>query len=142
MDFGSLLDATVKDVELSPGNFADQDMILAPDLTVNALAKKTWNVGDGGQFMVQVDGLYVDKQQYNTTNSVITEGGAYTVWNARIGYSQMHGQNEWDLSVFANNFADEEYTTYQFDLAAFFGYSLQIHAPPRWVGAQFRYHWR
>ena len=138
----ALLDATVKDVELSPGNFAEQDMILAPELTVNALAKKTWDVGDSGQFMVQIDGLYVDKQQYNTTNSIITEGDAYTVWNARIGFSKLHGENEWDLSVFANNLTDEEYTTYQFDLAAFFGYSLQVYAPPRWVGAQFRYRWR
>ena len=138
----ALLDATVKDVELSPGNFADQDMILAPDLTLNMLARKTWNFADGGRFMLQVDGFYADEQQYNTTNSAITEGDSYTVWNARASYSQPHGDNEWDIAVFANNFTDEEYTTYQFDLGAFFGYSLEIYAPPRWVGAQFRYRWR
>lgn len=138
----AFLDATVKDVELSPGVFQDQDMILAPDLTVNALARKTWQVGENGRFMLQVDGLYVDEQQYNTTNSAITLGPSYTVWNARIGYGSMHGDNEWDVALFANNFTDEEYTTYQFDLGAFFGYSLEIYAPPRWVGAQFRYRWR
>lgn len=137
----ALLDATVKDVELSPGNFADQDMILAPDLSLNLLARKSWTVGDDGRLMVQVDGLYVDEQQYNTTNSAITLGPSYTVWNARVGFSKLHGDNEWDVSVFANNFTDEEYTTYQFDLGAFFGYSLEIFAPPRWVGAQFRYRW-
>lgn len=138
---GSFLDATVKDVELSPGVFADQQMITAPDVTLNFLGKYTWTVADGS-LAVQVDGIYVDKQQYNTTNSPLTLGDDYTLWNARAGYSQVHGANEWEVSVFVKNLADEEYFTYLFDLSAFFGYSLLIYGPPRWVGAQFRYNWR
>ena len=138
---GSFLDATVKDVELSPGVFADQQMITAPDVTLNFLGKYTWTVGNGS-LAVQVDGIYVDKQQYNTTNSPLTLGDDYTLWNARASYSQAHGDNDWEVSVFVKNLADEEYFTYLFDLSAFFGYSLLIYGPPRWAGGQFRYNWR
>ena len=138
----SVLDATVKDVELSPGVFADQQMITAPDLTVNFMLRKEWAIGTDAHFNIQVDGEYVDEQQYNTTNSNLTLGDDYTVLNARIGYGKSHGGNAWDVSLFAKNLTDEVYLTYAFDLAAFFGYSLLIHAPPRWVGAQFRYRWQ
>jgi len=137
----SLLDATVSDVEIAPGVFADQDMITAPDLSVNVLARKTWAMGNDGALRVQIDGQYVDEQQYNTINSDLTLGDDYTVWNARIGYNKRNAETEWDLSLFANNVFDEVYETYRFDLSAFFGYSLLVHAPPRWVGAQFRFSW-
>lgn len=138
----SVLDATVEEVELSPGVFADQQMIAAPDLSVNAFARKTWDVGANGKFRIQVDGQYLDEQQYNTTNSPLTLGEDYTLWNARLGYGQSNDASEWDISLFANNVFDEVHTTYLFDLSAFFGYSLLIHGPPRWVGAQFRYSWK
>lgn len=138
----SVLDATVKDVELSPGVFADQTMITAPDLTLNLLARKTWDVSQSGRISLQVDGRYVDEQQYNTTNSNLTLGDDYTVWNASLGYAQSGANSEWDVSLFANNVFDEVYSTYRFDLSAFFGYSLIVHAPPRWIGARFRYSWK
>lgn len=36
----SLLNATVKDVEIAPNNFADQHMILAPKVTANWLIRQ------------------------------------------------------------------------------------------------------
>jgi iron complex outermembrane recepter protein len=138
----SVLDATVKDVELASGGAADQQMITAPDLSLNLLARKTWDVSQGGSISLQVDGRYVDEQQYNTTNSALTLGGDYSVWNASLGYSHSGPDSEWSASVFVNNVFDEVYSTYRFDLSAFFGYSLIVHAPPRWIGARFRYSWK
>ncbi len=138
----SVLDATVKDVELASGGTADQQMITAPDLSLNLLARKTWDVSQGGSISLQLDGRYVDEQQYNTTNSALTLGGDYSVWNASLGYSHSGPDSEWSASVFVNNAFDEVYSTYRFDLSAFFGYSLIVHAPPRWIGARFRYSWK
>ncbi len=136
----SVLDATVKDVEVAPGDVRDQDMITAPDLTANWLLRKSWAL-NGGAMAVQVDGQRIGDQQYNTTNSALTHGEAYTLWNAKASYAGQHGDNTWELSLFAKNFADETYQTYAFDLGAFFGYTLEVYGPPRWVGAQFHYSW-
>ncbi len=137
----SVLDATVEDVEVAPGLIKDQDMITAPDLTANMLVRKSWQFAEG-DFALQIDGQYVGEQQYNTTNSVLTQGDSYSIWNARASYTRDHGENSWEISAFAKNFGDEEYMTYAFDLADFFGYTLQVYGPPRWVGAQVQYRWK
>ncbi len=134
----SKIDATVKDVEVSSGVFADQTMITAPDLSANWLVRKSWSAFCG-EMSAQVDGYYVDDQQYNTTNSILASGEAYSVWNARVGYSAEHGKNSYEVSLFAKNLADEEYKTYGFDLAEFFGYTLEVYGPPRMYGLQARY---
>jgi len=136
----SALDASVKDVEVSPGNFQDQDMITAPDLTANWLVRKSWAL-NSAEVALQLDGQRVGEQQYNTTNSALTQGDAYTLWNAKATYLAEHGGNQWELSLFAKNFGDEEYKTYAFDLGAFFGYTLEVYGPPRWIGAQVHYTW-
>lgn len=136
----ALLDANVESVEVSPGVFKDQNMITAPDITANLLVKKTW-YSDSGDFSIQLDGQYLGEQQYNTTNSVLTLGDAYSLWNTRATYTSSHGDNEWEISAYIKNLADEEYQTYAFDLAAFFGYTLQVYGPPRTAGVQFQYRW-
>jgi iron complex outermembrane receptor protein len=35
--------------------------------------------------------------------------------------------------------ADETYKTYAFDLGEFFGYTLEVYGPPRWVGLEVKY---
>lgn len=134
----SMIDATVMDVELSPGVFADQTMITAPDLSANWLVRKSWSAFCG-EMSAQVDGYYVDSQQYNTTNSPLASGDAYSMWNARVGYSAEHGKNSYEVSAFVKNMADETYQTYAFDLSDFFGYTLEVYGPPRMYGLQVKY---
>lgn len=131
----SLLDATVSDI---PGFAGDQDMIAAPDVTANFMVKRAWET-DLGEFALQVDGIYVDEQQYNTNNSDLTLGDSYELFNARASYTSNDGR--WEVAAFVRNLADEEFITYRFDLAAFFGNSLLVYGPPRWAGLQARYNW-
>ncbi|MDO8863827.1 TonB-dependent receptor [Haliea sp. E1-2-M8] len=137
----SLMEATVEGVELAPGIFEDQNMITAPDVSVNFLGRYGWQLRNGGNVSAQIDGVYVDEQQYNTNNSPLTLGEDYTLWNARVGYEHPHGDNSWEVAMFVNNLTDEEYQTYRFDLSDFFGYALLVYGPPRWFGAEFRYNW-
>ena len=136
----SVLDATVEDVEIAEGVFKDQDMITAPDLTANLMVRKAWELS-AGSVIAQLDGYYIDDQQFNTVNTSLTAGDSYSVWNARLSYLAGHGDNQWEVSAFAKNFGDEEYLTYAFDLSGFGGYSLQVYGPPRWYGVQARYSW-
>ncbi|WP_019529321.1 TonB-dependent receptor [Dasania marina] len=127
----AVLDTEVEDVV---GAVGDQTKTTSPDLTANLLIRKSWEF-NGGDFAVQVDGQYVDEQELSTVNSPLAMTSSYTIWNARVSYAQ----ENWDIAAFVKNAGDKEYRTYAFDLAEFFGYSLEIYGPPRWVGVQAQY---
>ncbi|MEM1111497.1 MAG: TonB-dependent receptor [Pseudomonadota bacterium] len=131
----SALDTTVEDVDIGGGVIRDQSMVLAPDLSINLLIRKHWETDIGG-IWGQIDGLYTDEQQFNTINSEAAANEDYSVWNARIGYAP---SENWLFEAFVNNLADEEYWTYGFDLALFFGSAIQAFGEPRWYGARVRY---
>lgn len=131
----SVMDATVEDVDIGGGVIRDQQMVLAPDFTGNLLIRKAWDFGQGS-LAAQLDGFYSDKQQFNTINSEAAANESYTVWNARVTYQ---AAENWEVYGFIDNLTDEEYWTYGFDLALFFGSAIQAIGQPRWAGAGFRY---
>ena len=131
----SLMDAEVEDVQISPGVVRDQDMVLAPDVTFNFLGRKAWQT-EHGEFALQLDGIYVSEQQFNTINSEAAANESYDLWNARVSYKP---NENWEAEFFVNNLTDEEYWTYGFDLALFFGSAIQAVGEPRWFGGSVRY---
>lgn len=131
----SVMDSTVKDVDIGGGVIRDQQMVLAPDLTGNLLVRKQWSLGNGA-LAAQLDGFYADEQQFNTINSEAASNEAYSVWNARVTYSPSENL---DVYAFVDNLTDEEYWTYGFDLALFFGSAIQAVGQPRWAGVGLRY---
>ncbi len=139
-DFGlgvALLEATVDDVPLPSGREAEQRMSQAPELTVNGMARKSWETGNG-RVDLQLDGFYVDEQYYNTINHPTALADSYTVFNGSLAY--VAPSENWDINAFVENIADEEFVTYAIDVSAF-GYSLLSFGRPRWYGVQFRYRW-
>lgn len=133
----ALLEATVDNVPLPSGRQAEQRMSQAPELTLNAVIRKSWTVGRG-QLALQIDGSYVDEQYYNTINHPTALADAYKIFNGSLTYAASDGN--WDLTAFIQNLADEEYATYAIDVSAF-GYSLLSFGRPRWAGVQYRYNW-
>lgn len=131
----SLMDSEVKDVDIGGGVLRDQEMVLAPDFTANVLLRKSWELGQGS-LAAQIDGFYSDKQQFNTINSEAAANESYSVWNARVTY---RANDNWELYGFVDNLTDEEYWTYGFDLALFFGSAIQAVGQPRWAGLGVRY---
>ncbi|MEM6485136.1 MAG: TonB-dependent receptor [Pseudomonadota bacterium] len=132
----SFLDAVVQDVDRGAGDIRDQDMVLAPDITLNFLGRKAWDLGGNGTLALQIDGQYVDEQQFNTINSEAASNESYSLWNARLVYEPT---DNWSAELFVNNVTDEEYWTYGFDLALFFGSAILAVGEPRWAGASVRY---
>ena len=82
----SMMDATVEDIDIGGGVLRDQQMVLAPDVSMNFLGRKEWQVGSGS-LAVQLDGYYSDKQQFNSINSEAAANESYSVWNARVTYT-------------------------------------------------------
>ncbi|MCR8922829.1 TonB-dependent receptor [Dasania sp. GY-MA-18] len=132
----AILDAEVEDVTFRDGvTVEDQDKTTSPDLTANLLIRKGWDLSDGAEFAVQVDGQYIDEQQLGTENSDLAMTSSYSIWNARVSYTT----ENWDVAAFVKNAGDKEYRTYAFDLETDFGYSLEVYGPPRWAGIQAQY---
>ncbi|MEM8985501.1 MAG: TonB-dependent receptor [Pseudomonadota bacterium] len=130
----SVLDATVLDVEVAPGTFVDQDMVLAPDVTANWLVRKEFPVNGDDALAVQFDGYYTGEQTYNTINGPLVTGDGYALMNASVSYGFQIGGTDAEASLFVRNLADEENQTYAFDLSAFFGNTIQVYGPPRIIG--------
>jgi iron complex outermembrane receptor protein len=131
------LDATVDDVPLPSGISAKQEAAQAPDLTLNGMVRKTWELA-GGTLSLTIDGSYVGEQYFNTINHRTSRSEAYSLFNGELGYS---GANDrWSAGVFMNNMTDEDAVTYAIDVSGS-GYALQSHVRPRWTGVRFRYSW-
>jgi len=136
LSFGaSVLDAVVED---SPTTALVEGphMITAPDLSLNMLLKKDWDIGNG-RFTAQVDGGYVSSQEFNTNNSALSSIPSYSLWNGRLTYAS--NDKSWELSVFAKNVFDKAFQTYRFDLSSFAGQVAYLYGPPRTLGAQVKY---
>ena len=134
----SLLDTTVNGTSPDAGtNIDDQKAPLAPDVSVNAVIRRQWEMGSGAGLAGQVSVNYVGKQYFNVVNEEVTAGGQYTLVDARLTYSSPG--DAWEASLFVNNLTDERSLTYSYDITGFGFYTIQVFGPPRWVGATFRY---
>jgi len=129
----SILDATVE-----VAGVGEQQIILAPDVSFNWLARYETPVGDTNLLSFQIDGYYSDAQTFNTLNGPLVTGESYAIFNARIAYEFELGGKETELSLFVKNFTDETPLTYSFDLAAFFGNTIQVFGPPRIFGGSLK----
>jgi iron complex outermembrane receptor protein len=127
----SVLDTDVDNVDRGVVN---QNAALAPDLTANALVRKSWDLSNGSSISGQVSANYSDERSFNTIQSEITTGNSYTNVNAGVRYT--NADDKWEVGVSVNNLTDEEILTYTYDIV---GYTIQVFAPPRWVSANFKY---
>jgi iron complex outermembrane receptor protein len=134
----SLLDTNVNGTSPDGGtNIDDQKAPLAPEFSANGVIRKRWEMGSGGALAAQVSVNYVGTHYFNVVNEPVTEGGDYTLVDARLGYSSPG--DVWEASVFANNLTDERSLTYSYDITGFGFYTIQVFGPPRWIGATVRY---
>ena len=131
-----LFGVSVLDTEVNNAarGVVNQNAALAPDLTVNGLIRKQWTMSDGSTIAGQISANYNDERSFNTIQSEITTGNAYTMVNAGVQYTDADGN--WELGLNISNLTDEEALTYTYDIV---GYTIQVFAPPRWVSATVKY---
>jgi len=134
----SLLDTEVNG-QSGTTSIVDQQAPLAPEVSVNGLVRKFWELSNGGTLATQVSANYSGEQYFNVVNSETTEGGDVTLIDARISYTT--ADDLWEFSLFANNITDERPVNYSYDISGFGNYTIQTIGPPRWYGmnVQYRY---
>lgn len=128
----SALDSTVKDVPLPDGvTIEDHDLPQAPALSANALARYEFPLGNGTAF-VQGDVVYSAKFCFTVLCAPVEQESAYTVTNARVGFTGDDGR--WEVAAFVNNLTEEKYRVYAFDSSLFAGVVAGVYAKPRTFG--------
>ncbi|MDB4512119.1 TonB-dependent receptor [Arenicella sp.] len=135
----SLLDTNIDSISTSSGIVEDRNLVLAPDVSVNWLARYRQDLSGGGSLAYQVSGIYSDDQFFDVVNQPVSRGDSYTVWDARISW--LNADENLELALWAKNFTDEEYLVYTFDFSGDFGFNQQFFGKPSWIGASLKYDW-
>ena len=117
---------------------SDRDLVLAPDVTFNGLARYEWAML-GGTMSIQGDFSYVGEQYFDINNHPDSREGSYILGNARIAYTSP--DNTYEISLAVKNLADEDYRVYNIPLAQFGGFSQNMIGRPRWVSGTVRFNW-
>lgn len=124
---------SILDTKVNNAGFGviDQKAPLAPDLSLNGLIRKRFELSNGSAIAAQISANYVGEQSFNVIQSEITTGGDYTLVNADLIFYSPN--DKFEVSVFVNNLTDAEPLTYTYDIL---GYTIQTYGPPRWAGAK------
>ena len=134
----SFLDSEVTDVPLSISATGKETAALAPDVTVNGLARYEWPAFNGS-LALQTDFTWRDDHNFNLSYTPVIEEKDYGLINARLSYTS--GSGSWSAAVFGKNLGDTRYRRYAFDTTAFFGSIEDVVGDERWVGGSISYRW-
>ena len=142
----SVLDSEAEDVitDIAIGPNAggiivnNRDLVLAPDVTFNGLARYEWAML-GGIMSIQGDFSFVGEQYFDINNHPDSREGSYILGNARFAYTSP--DDNYEISLAVKNLADEDYRVYNIPLAQFGGFSQNMIGRPRWVSGTIRYMW-
>ena len=136
----SFLNTKGKDVPTA-GTFIPRnvEMVAAPDVTLNGMARYQWPVFSGT--MAAIASFYwQDDTWYDIQNFEISRANSYIVGNLRLKWTS--GNDDWTVSAFVNNIADEKFITYTFDFTGPGGFNQLHYGKPRWFGGSVGYSWQ
>jgi iron complex outermembrane receptor protein len=128
----SYLDTNVKDVADSSGLVKDREMVLAPEFSLNAMARYTWSLSSGSALAAQVDGNYNTSVYFDNINAPGTKQGSVALFNARLSWNSPG--DRYEVAAYVKNLTDEVPLNYAFDLSGQLGYVQQSYHPPRTYG--------
>jgi iron complex outermembrane recepter protein len=101
-------DRFVLDDSVDPPVVADGNrMILTPEFTANALARKSWAIA-AGEASFQLSAAYTGEQYFEADNPPQTRESAHTTVDARLGYA-FGADNAYEIAVFGRNLGDERF---------------------------------
>ena len=137
LQFGaSLLDTRAKRVgNPEGGSFPDRKLVLAPDYTLNGLARYERETSFGSWF-VQGDFVATGAHYFDIRNQPVARENGYVLFDARAGVTFGDG-GRYELAIWGRNLGDEKYLVYTFDFTGSFGLNQRMPGPPRWLGVTF-----
>lgn len=133
----SVIDSEVDEVlGAIPGSIVEgAEFPNAPRYSANYLFRYYWEALEG-EFSVQLDGVYNDKQYIEGHNSASSLQEAYGRANASINYNAKEG--DWGVRLWIKNITNAENAVYSLDVG---GFVVRQYESPRWVGITASYNW-
>ena len=123
-------------------DLAGNELISAPQLNLSFAADYDVDLSDWGILRIHLNANYQDDQWYSAYNDQIGYGqikqDAFWLVNGRLSVIFGAEQN-FSLSAWIKNLADEEYDSYAINVQAGFGYDYYLSGPPRTYGLEFNY---
>lgn len=127
------LDTKVKNVQDRSGAIYDRKAVLAPEISANAMARYTADLGGSGKLAFQLDGSYSSSVYFDNINQPGLKEGGYALLNGRISWKSESGSLE--VAAFVRNITDKVNRIYAFDLTGDLGYVQESYRTPRTFGA-------
>ena len=127
-------DFEYRDIDGTTVDLSDLEFRRAPDWTGTIDATYEWDMA-GGQAWVRAAYTYLGEHYVNVTNSPELENDEQHLLDASVNFSI----NNFTVSVFGRNLADEDGYTHGYDVAARWSYAAT--RSPRIWGAEIVYDW-
>ena len=109
------------------------------DVTLNGMARYQWPMFSGTMALI-ASFYWQDDTWYDIQNFDSSRADSYIVGNLRLKWTSEN--DDWAVSAFVNNIADEKFITYTFDFTGPGGFNQLHYGKPRWFGGSVRYSWQ
>jgi iron complex outermembrane recepter protein len=123
------LDTRAHNVADASGAVRDRTMVLAPTLSLNALARYSWDTWAGSEIGLQLDASSNSSVFFDNLNQPALREGGHTVADSRLEW--VSGNRHWQVAGSVQNLTEKRYRIYAFDLTALLGYVQEIYNRPR-----------
>ncbi|RMF11163.1 MAG: TonB-dependent receptor [Alphaproteobacteria bacterium] len=135
-----ILDNKYKEIDAETqqaGILESNELINAPDFSLNASAQYTAHLGNAGELVLFTDVVHRSSQYRDAVNTPQLKADAYWLWNARATY--IPSSQAYELAFFVTNITDEIYVTNGVEVLGL-GYVEAYYSRPREWGASLTVH--
>ena len=112
-----------------------EELPMAPDITLNAAARREWELSNGSFLTLGIDGNYVGKRYLDLAN--VTSDESYFVTNARASID-FGPRNNYRITLWGKNIFEEEYALIRFVNVSGLGPDTILLNEPPTYGVTFR----
>lgn len=115
-------------------NFSGNRIAQTPETSVSAILAYERGLFNGGKLNAQTSLAYKDDLFFTTENNPLVGQEAYTLVNARLGYTIP--SETWTVTAFINNLTDERYKTNVSDIRDITASYVNTYGLPRTYGVE------
>jgi iron complex outermembrane receptor protein len=113
-------------------------MVLAPNFSLNGIARYHFRVAGERELAFQIDSHYTGRQYFDLDNDPIATEKGHAVTNASISFTDPG--THLTASLWVKNLTDRRYRLYAIPVTSL-GFEQQMYGPPRWYGVSLGYNW-
>lgn len=115
-------------------DFSGNQIAQTPETSISGILSYERSLWNGGSLNVQGSFAYKDDLFFTTENNPLVGQEAYTLLNARMGYTPL--SKNWSITAFVNNLTDERYKTNVSDIRDITASYVRTFGSPRTYGLE------